>query len=392
MSHLRLLFVSWSTVGGSGQSQRQLAAQLADRGHEVQFLVHDRRSARVMRAAYGQLSDLSARLDERAAGRAVGWLRDRPGQRMRVSEVDGFTHHWTPLPQNALRSVVESFPPDAVIVSSVDRWVWRRIHDVCGSRGIPTVLYLREEASLDHLGTGSIPSLLVANTPSLAARMEERGFSCAFVPSVVDVSATATESSRTSALAINPIPLKGSDTVWELARRLPEVPFVVQEGWPLRGPQLEDVLRRSAALPNVEFRRTTEPGPGLYGDARVLLAPYLVDSRPRVVLEAQANGIPVIASDVPALVDAIGDGGLVASVDSDDSLDQWVEAVRSLWDDGALYARLSEAARSHAKRPEVRPESIGEEFERLVHGIVEGHLVPRDSDDDTRPIATKDSV
>lgn len=376
MTGLRLLFISWSTVGGSGRSQRQLAAELEARGHEVLFVVHDPRPAKATRAAYRRLSNLSARTEGRSLGRPVAWLRDRPGRRTTQGEVEGLRYLRTPVPQNALIEVVRELRPDVVVANSVDRWAWRRINALCREHEVPSVLYIREESSLEHLDTGSVPDLLLANTSSLAARMEDRGYPCAYVPSVIDAASTATESTRKAALAINPIPIKGSELLWELAERLPDIPFVAQESWELTGADLDTARRRARDLPNLELRRAGPPGPGLYGDARVLLAPYLVDSRPRVVLEAQANGIPVIASDVPALVDAVGEGGVNLPTEGLDSVDRWVETMRSLWEDEALYARLSAAARAHASRPDVAPEVIAETFERLVLAVA-GPRKPR---------------
>jgi glycosyltransferase involved in cell wall biosynthesis len=262
---------------------------------------------------------------------------------------------------------IDGFRPHIVVASSVDRWAWRRINAVCRAAGVPTALYIREEASVEHLGTGSLPSLLVSNTPSLAARMTEQGHECAFVPSVVDLGATATESSRRVVLAINPIPMKGVDVVWDLVARLPQIPFVLQEAWTLSESDADAVRTRAAAHSNVELRRASAPGPQLYGDARVLLAPYLVDSRPRVVLEAQANGIPVLASDLPSLVDAVGAGGVTLPLDS---MDPWVDTITALWNDGAQYSELAAAARLHAARPEVDPDAVAMEFESLVRQVL----------------------
>jgi len=49
---MRLLFVSSTTVGGSGRSQRELATQLERLGHEVRFLVDAENPARVTRRLY----------------------------------------------------------------------------------------------------------------------------------------------------------------------------------------------------------------------------------------------------------------------------------------------------------------------------------------------------
>ena len=57
--------------------------------------------------------------------------------------------------------------------------------------------------------------------------------------------------------------------------------------------------------------------------ARVLLVPYRVDNRPRVVAEAQSNGIPVPASALPAHREAGTRGVLVPG---DASIRAWGDA------------------------------------------------------------------
>lgn len=364
---MRLIFVSWSTIGGSGISQRQLAKQLVAKGHQVRFVVFDRASSSGKTRLYAKLSDLSVRTSATPFRSAVDLTRDLVGRRGKREDLDGLWHEHSMVPQNTLIRVIDDFEPHVVVVSSVDRWAWRRIHDRCSIRGIPTVLYVREEASLEHLEKGAHPSLLVANTPALAENLRERGFDCAFVPSVTDVSSTQVEPSRRAVLAINPIPIKGSDHIWELASKSPGLPFVAQEAWTLRGSDLEAVRKHLDALPNLEFRPMAPPGPHLYADARVLLAPYHVNSRPRVILEAQANGIPVLASDLPALVEAVGPGGTTLPLDDPDA---WVIELKRLWEDEEYYAELCAAARRHAARDDMNPVVVAAQFERLVERLV----------------------
>lgn len=368
---MRVLFVSGTTGGGSGRSQRELARQLILRKHDVLFLVNDKRPAPVTRWMYGHLSDVSVRVDRTVLAPMVLWGRDRLARGVSKEVRDDVPHWVTPLPQNALRSTVRQFKPDVVVVNSVERWAWRIIHAVCRQLEVPDILYIREENSLLHLDTGVVPDVLVANTPSLAKNLEEKGRECSFVPSVVDTTVTHTESSRRVAMAINPIPEKGGDIVLDVARELPHVPFLLQESWPLVGDALARVEAETESLSNVHFRRSLPPGPELYSSARVLLVPYRVNSRPRVVLEAQANGIPVIAGDTPALREAVGEGGLVVPLED---IEAWAHAVQRLWEDEELYRRCSVAAVKHSRRPEVEPSSVTERFESLMTRAVSGPL------------------
>lgn len=360
---MKLLFISWSTTGGSGISQRQLARYLLDRGHEVRFLVFDQTASSLWTYLYDRLSDTSVRHATTPLSPLVIKVRDSIGRTGRRHDLDDIWHLHTPIPQNALSRALDEFNPDMVVVNSVDRWAWRRIHETCRKAGTPTVLYIREENSLEHLSTGSLPTLLLANTPALAEMMEQRGYTCEFVPSVTDVSATHVKPTGAVSLAINPIPIKGSDLIWELTQMLPDIPFAIQEAGTLDDSDLDRVLRLVKTSTNVEFRRSIPPGPRLYHDARVLLCPYRVNSRPRVIIEAQANGIPVLASDLPALQEAVGPGGILLPVDDASA---WAQALRTLWDDPNMHARLSQAARTHAARDEMNPVIIVEQFESLL--------------------------
>ena len=367
---LRVLFVSGTTGGGSGRSQRELAAGLTRLGHDVTFLVDDKNRAPATRYAYDKLSDASVRIADRPGGRAVALLRDSLGRRTVTRDLEGTAHRTTPVPQNALVSLVRETRPDVIVVNSVERWAWRRIHEVSRRAGIPTILYVREEDTLGHLASGATPTVLVANALSLAERMRSQGHRCAYVPSVIDTSVTRTESTRHTALVINPIPSKGADLVWQMARGLPEISFVAQESWPLAGAALAEVESKVAELPNVEFRRRRPPGPDLYGDARVLLVPYRMDSRPRVVLEAQANAIPVVTGDVPALVEATGPGGVSVPLES---VSAWVDVLRNLWSDPEAYNQLAERAQAHSARAEADPTKITAAFEKLLVEASENH-------------------
>lgn len=364
---MRLLFVSSTTVGGSGRSQRELATQLERRGHEVRFIVDGGEPARAVRFAYEKLSDLAARTGRLPSRRITDWIERQPGRRARTVQIDGRTHASSPVPQNALAAQIEAIRPDVVVGNSLERLAWRRIHRLCGCRDIPTLLYVREIDSLDHFLHGEVPDVLVANAESLQRALRSRGLECAFVPSVIEMETTRTISTRQVALAINPIPSKGSDIVWKIAEAAPELPIVSQESWPLDDNELADVRLHASRLSNIEFRRASEPGPQLYGDTRVLLVPYRVDSRPRVITEAQANGIPVLAADVPALREAIGAGGAVVPIDD---IDAWASELRSLWTDQDRYQRLADAALAHSQRPEIDPATIAGTFESLIEDLL----------------------
>jgi glycosyltransferase involved in cell wall biosynthesis len=363
---MQILFVSSIAAGGSGMSQRQLARRLAQRGHEVEILAATPDSA-LTRPIYDRLVDASTRLRETPARPALLALQRRLGRRTRRVDTGDHPTLLAAVPENASSVMLEHRRPDVVVANSIDRVSWRRLRAQLVRSAIPSVLYLREASSLGHLTVSAAPpDLLLANAESHAARARAAGFACEVVPSVVEVAPVAT--TRRVVLLVNPVEILGGDRVWAIAAARPDISFVVQESGLLDEHLRADLLDRAAQVPNVEVRPFSDRPGALFADCRVLLVPHRVDNRPRVVLEAQASGIPVVASAQPGLVECVGPGGVI--VDDTDDPAPWIAAVGELWDDAGRYDALTAAAREHAQRPEVDPELIAARFEALVAELV----------------------
>jgi glycosyltransferase involved in cell wall biosynthesis len=256
-----------------------------------------------------------------------------------------------------------------VVAASIDRVSWRRIRAQLRARGVPSVLYLREASGKGHLTvTGAPPDLLLANAESLAEEARAAGYDCTVVPSIVDLDGARTETTRSAVVLINPIEMLGGDRIWALAAARPDIPFVVRESNMMSAEEHAAVDRELPSHPNVTVLPYTTNPAELYEHARILLVPHRVNNRPRVVLEAQTNGIPVLATEFPGLLEAVGAGGLL--VPNDAEAPAWVAALSEMWDDPARYEALSIAARAHAARDEVDPEFVISQFEALVTDLV----------------------
>ncbi len=274
------------------------------------------------------------------------------------------------LVENAFAVVIGRDRPDVVVVSSVSRVAWIRIRSICASSGLPVVLYLREAALLPHLGIAPAPHLLLANSQSLCGEAAAAGHDAIFVPSIVDVTASTIESSRTALLVVNPTTDYGLGRCLQLARSLPGEHIVFQESTRLTPEEVGELRAAIEDLPNVELRRFTADASRVYRDARLLLAPYtarLRANRPRVVLEAQANGIPVIGSRQEGLVESIGPGGLTVADGATD--EEWAEAVSAAITE-PRYSELCGLARRHSRREEVDPVKIAESFVAEMEGVI----------------------
>ncbi|MBC9729263.1 glycosyltransferase family 4 protein [Streptomyces sp. TRM68367] len=127
---------------------------------------------------------------------------------------------------------------------------------------------------------------------------------------------------------------KGADVLAQVAARMPDTRFLV----------VKTVGRVPARMPrNVELIDRTDPRQ-VYARSRVLLMPSTVESYGRAGVEAMLSGIPVLASPLPGLREALGDA---ATYIPREDIDRWVEELRRLTDPG-VYAEASAKAREHA--------------------------------------------
>ena len=76
------------------------------------------------------------------------------------------------------------------------------------------------------------------------------------------------------------------------------------------------------------------------------------------------SGIPVLATDIGGLPEAVGDGGILLGEDA--TAEAWVEALSRLWDDEATYTRYVVRAEQQARRSDTMPEVVGDRFEQLL--------------------------
>ncbi len=372
---MRILFVSGTVIGGSAHSTRELAERLTSHGHDVGILfrVDGERVRHVHKRAVNLVTKLGDNVIGRRVDRVAALIARRPRRR---AEAGSYTVWESVVPENALPSVIRTFGPDVVVTSSIGRVAWKRIRQTLAALGIPSVLYIREENALGHLSISKAPpDLLMTNAHTYADRAAELGSPAIMIPSVVTLDRYLVESSRERVLFVNPVPSYGLETALDLAAARPDVQFAFVEWWKIDDADRAELNARLAAkLPNVILRpATTDPG-AVYADARLLLAPFLLDGRPRVVLEAQANGIPVLARDLPALRETVGPGGRLVAADA--PISEWADALGELIDDPGRYAAACEAARAHVGRPDVDPSVIVTRFEQALAELVAGSRDP----------------
>jgi glycosyltransferase involved in cell wall biosynthesis len=142
-------------------------------------------------------------------------------------------------------------------------------------------------------------------------------------------------------------PEKGVDTLlaaWALGE--PPGKLVIAGDGP------EAASLRAASPPGVEFRGqvAAEEVPSLLASARALVIPSRwYEAAPRTITEAYAAGVPVLASDIGALPEAVqaGTTGYLVPVDDPNA---WAQVARRLADDAESERLGAEARRLWSER------------------------------------------
>ena len=184
------------------------------------------------------------------------------------------------------------------------------------------------------------------------------------------------------ATLVNPCAVKGISIFLELAESMLEVNFAAVPTWGTNSDDLAALRARA----NVTVLDPVDDIDVLLARTRVLLVPSLwAEARSRIIVEAMARGVPVIASNVGGIPEAkMGIAYVlpvspivryeprldeqmvpVAKVPPQDVL-PWQSALRNLWSDTEHWAAVSQASRAAAleyiERCTVGP------FERLLLG------------------------
>lgn len=139
---------------------------------------------------------------------------------------------------------------------------------------------------------------------------------------------------------INQSGAKGVELMWKLAWRMPEHKFLAVEGPYNRQHVRTDIPN----ITNMKFINHDDVSE-IYAKTRVLLTPSSHESWGRVAAEAMCSGIPVVASDVAGLREALGPSGVCINRDD---VDAWEKEVRDLMEDQSYYRVRSGEARSRA--------------------------------------------
>ncbi len=361
MDRRHLLFVSGVSVGGAFESTVELAARLAA-DFDVEVVAQADEHSRIEQFVISAY----AKARPAALQRLIG--------RMGTNRI-GAPNSGSASAVRCARSVVAAAAHrirrgrvDVVIANSLGRIPMRWLHETCRRYRVPLVLYMREEHSATHLSVSGLSfDAIVANSEMLKAQAAGYGHEASMIPSIL--LAERFHTARDVVMLINPVADNRPEILAALAARRPDDHFVLQESWPLAPEDVAAISRLASTHSNLTLRRRTSDKAQLYSDVRVLIASY-PSGRPRVVLEAQTSGIPVVALRQPALIESVGDGGLY--VDDATDIGAWAACLREL-DDPDTYERLCDTAVRHASRPSADPDHNTRLMASLLDELITQH-------------------
>jgi glycosyltransferase involved in cell wall biosynthesis len=238
----------------------------------------------------------------------------------------------SPRPAHDLALAAAAWAADAIVVQSGSGLATMVLASL--NTGRATALYLHN-VEISQLGGNLSPDpafLFLANSSFTAQRWQSLyGIHCEVIPPIVQGQSYLAERTGDKVLFVNPHPMKGVERMFELAAACPELPFLVMENWNISPHWRTHCLQRASQLGNIEWRSSTSDMRKVYGQSRVLLMPSVwEESFGRTAVEAQLNGLPVLASQRGALPELVGAGG--ATLAPDAPVSEWAAALRRLYD------------------------------------------------------------
>ena len=294
----------------------------------------------------------------------------------------------TPQEEAALLSVVDrkisDFHPDLLLTYG-GLSTERMIHRLARQKRIPVVFYLHNSLYRKAETFSDVDLILVPSNFLSDFYSQKLGIrSSVLYPFFKSDHCLATDRNPRFVTFINPVPEKGltlfARLVAEALRQKPRAEFLVVES---RWTQA-DVARTGLKLdriPNVRVIPHQQDMKTVYAETRVLLHPsFSVEAFPRTIIEAQLNGIPVMASRRGGIPENLNGGGFLfdiperctrnpLAVPTSEEVQPWIEQLRVLLEDEEAYEEAQRRAFEAAQ--EFSPEKIVqraiEMFNKLLH-------------------------
>ncbi|WP_156896390.1 glycosyltransferase [Aestuariibacter salexigens] len=324
--------------GGSQSSTDELAKRLSLRGHTVAVLCG--------LESWGKTGVIN-RIKQKLSGRSAP-----------PDKYNGYVVFRTWNLNKATDEVIAEFKPDCIICQAGTRvvdlemlcfhkanfFVFVYVHDV--------LFHLLEGDYFKH------PRLrYISNSEFTRKRLLQKyGLESMMIPPLVESADYVTKTCRKYVLFVNPNKEKGLDIAIKLAELNPDIPFLFLESWILDEKKIKVIKSKIACVNNINFMRATGEMRAIYSKTKLAIIPSRVEEAwGRIATEAHFNGIPVIASNIGGLPESVGPGGILIDNSKDDYLEQWNDALTTLWSDEKLYNFYSAEALRYSNRDEITP-------------------------------------
>lgn len=271
-----------------------------------------------------------------------------------------------------LEQQIQSERPELVIVLGVEA---EDLAQVAVKYGIPVVIRLVTARRAEELASAArsrkaVAELLasplvkvVSNSTFLAAYLQDiLGLASEVDYPLIDLQDSVVSDRDPLYISfVDPRRDKGLDTVLTVAALLPHHRFVFAESRLLSNQERKDLNRELAQLPNVSFRPCSPNLRSLYEKTAILLAPSLIkEAFGRVIIEACANGIPVIANGIGGIPEAMGDSGVLLA--PSDSPERWAEVIEDILSNPDRNSQLSKSAIVNSERKEFQATAVLAQF------------------------------
>jgi len=272
---------------------------------------------------------------------------------------------------DAIEKELHSFQPDVVLGDflATDPLFKKAIHS-----GITCIKFIR---SLPVMGVPSIiPEELniLGNSPySASVAQAITGREHEYVLPCVDHQRyKTTRNDHGKITFINPTVQKGVGIAIEVAKRMPDTQFLFVVGkWAgFRKATLEKLIGPARELSNIQILENQNDMRRVYADTKILLAPsQFIETFGRVIIEAQLNGIPVVASDVGGISHTMGQGGIL--IRPKNNISAYVKALELLINDEERYKKYSDLAIENANSAEFDPEFQFMKFMKFMNRVIQ---------------------
>ena len=169
----------------------------------------------------------------------------------------------------------------------------------------------------------------------------------------------------------NLFPTKGTRTLIRAAAQVaascPQIVFALAGSHRDHLAALKAEARALAVEDSIAFLGWVKDVRVFYSAIDVLAFPSFSEGFPNVVLEAMASGLPVIGSDNPGVVEALGDAGRTVPVGDPEAL---AAAILEIISDPGLMQQMSRRGLERAK--EFSPERMVDAYEAVYREVLEG--------------------